>query len=244
MKKIALILALVFMLTVTLVSCGGNYDDGAPDLGNGNPPNNESSGDDDAKSDVQYDRKYMGYTYNIHNGTSIEITAYDFEYSEESDNASEDEEEFETIELIIPDKINGISVTKIGSRAFASNRTLSSVVVPEGVTEIADEAFWFNYCLEGVTLPASLKTLGKRVFNYCPVLKTLEIPEAVTEIPAELCDECLALETLTIGSGVTKIASKAFNNCVSLETLNFNGNASELVVEDGNDAVVELLSAQ
>ncbi len=242
MKKIALLLALVLMLTVTLVSCGGNYDDGAPDLGDDKIPENDDASND-VKADVQYDCKYEAYTYNVHNGKTVEITAYDFDYVGDgaSTAAAKDEEEIETVEITVPDKIDGLPVTKIGSRAFASNNRLAAITIPEGVTEIADEAFWFNDSLESVELPESLKTLGKRVFNYCPALKTLEIPEGVTEIPAELCDECLALETLTIGSAVTKIASKAFNNCIALETVNFDGDVSALTIENGNDALSEIL---
>lgn len=71
-------------------------------------------------------------------------------------------------DVVIPD-----GVTEIGSSAFASCSTLTSVVIPEGVTKIGDKAFNGCYNLTSVTLPATLKTLGKNVLTTAAVWPAL-----------------------------------------------------------------------
>lgn len=229
MKKLALLLILTLALTTVLASCSGNYDEGVA-----TPGTEDGDGTTDGNDiDVKYNLRYEGYTYNIYDDKEIEITKYDFDYVAENDaEALEDEEEeLKTVSLVIPDKINGIAVTKIAQNAFEKNSVLVSVTVPEGVIEIGNEAFWYSSALESVKLPDSLKILGSRVFNYCPVLKSIEIPANITEIPAYLCEENSALESVTFKGAVTKIGKNAFAYCASLKAIDLG--AELVTVEEG-----------
>ncbi|MBP5255399.1 MAG: leucine-rich repeat protein [Lachnospiraceae bacterium] len=58
------------------------------------------------------------------------------------------------------------SVTAIGAYAFARSRTITELVIPEGVTRIGEEAFIYAESLKKVTLPASLKTVERAAFYY------------------------------------------------------------------------------
>lgn len=58
-------------------------------------------------------------------------------------------------DLVIPAKINGKPVTRIGDEAFAGRKGLVGVAIPDGVTWIGDEAF--GYC-KGLT---ELTVMGK-----------------------------------------------------------------------------------
>ena len=49
-------------------------------------------------------------------------------------------------DVVIPEIIFGVKVTKIARDAFYNNKTLTSVVIGDNVTEIPDEAF--RYCAE------------------------------------------------------------------------------------------------
>ena len=66
------------------------------------------------------------------------------------------------INVTIPQEIEGIQITAIGSRAFAS-KGLTSVVLPEGVIKIGTWAFWGN-CLTEIIIPARVTDIGIYAF--------------------------------------------------------------------------------
>ena len=65
--------------------------------------------------------------------------------------------------LLIPEKINGITVNEIGERAFALCN-LTSVVIPEGVKSIGFYAFSSN-SLTSITIPKSVKSVASYAFR-------------------------------------------------------------------------------
>ena len=77
--------------------------------------------------------------------------------------------------LTIPDSLDGIQVTAIGSGAFQWQKTLMKVAVPEGVVSLGDHAFLYCDNLSSVTLPDSLKDIGRNPFAACPVLSVANI---------------------------------------------------------------------
>ena len=75
-----------------------------------------------------------------------------------------------SITLTIPDKINGVSVTAIGDRAFYGLKNLTGVLrLPAAITRIGAEAF-YGTGLSTVYLPASLSACGASAFDSGPVL--------------------------------------------------------------------------
>ena len=73
---------------------------------------------------------------------------------------------------VIPD--DG-SVEIIGTMAFTSAKSITSIVIPEGVKIIDHAAFSGCMELESVTLPDSLEVIESSAFNFCKSLKTLEL---------------------------------------------------------------------
>lgn len=73
---------------------------------------------------------------------------------------------------VIPD--DG-SVEIIGFMAFCSAKSITSIVIPEGVKVIDHAAFRSCMDLESVTLPDSLEIIESSAFNFCKSLKTLEL---------------------------------------------------------------------
>ncbi len=75
-----------------------------------------------------------------------------------------------SITLTIPDKINGVSVTAIGDRAFYGLKNLTGVLrLPAAITRIGAEAF-YGTGLSTVYLPSSLSACGTSAFDSGPVL--------------------------------------------------------------------------
>ncbi len=83
----------------------------------------------------------------------------------------------------IPDKIDGMPVTKIGPTAFYGC-IFTEVAVPEGVTSIGSGAFWHCKSLKKVTLPSTLTTIEGNAFNDCTVLDTIQFPKSLSYIGA------------------------------------------------------------
>lgn len=69
--------------------------------------------------------------------------------------------------VVIPKKIHGKKVTKIGSNAFKTNYYVEKLVIPEGVEEIENMALYDMESLKSISLPSTLKKLSKESgLNY------------------------------------------------------------------------------
>ena len=69
-------------------------------------------------------------------------------------------------DVVIPSKIRGVVVTRIGDSAF-SNRSLRSVIIPYGVTHIGHTAFDLNYStLRFAVVPDSVTDFGIYAFKF------------------------------------------------------------------------------
>lgn len=98
-------------------------------------------------------------------------------------------------DIIIPDEIDGLPVTAIGTDAFRDCTGITSVVIPDSVTSI-----------------------GGSAFRGCTNLKEIDLPDNITSIPGAMCFGCTKLESVTIPNGVVSIGGYAFSGCTSLKT--------------------------
>jgi len=111
-------------------------------------------------------------------------------------------------DIIIPSTIDGIIITTIGDGAF-SNKSLTSVVIPDSVTTIKDWAFHDNQ-LTSVTIPNNITFIGNQAFQKNK-LTSVNIPNNVTHIGIEAFN-LNELTSVTIPDSITLIASGVFAN--------------------------------
>lgn len=143
--------------------------------------------------------------------------------------------------VVIPGKIKGTQVTKIGKNAFLySNMTsvkmpeglktieyqafagcsgLTSVIVPDSVTSIETGAFATCYNLRSITLSKNLKSMGEWVFYICDSLESIVIPRKVTKLEHALFQNCDSLYSVTLPDGLTSIGADAFSGCSLLNDI-------------------------
>ena len=166
--------------------------------------------------------------------------------------------------VVIPSKINGITVETIGHTAFRYS-SVTSVTIPDSVTFISDSAF--AYCssltnisipnsvtaigsfafegctkLESITLPSSLLTISEFLFYDCSQLTTIHIPDSVSSIRTYAFYNCGKLETIRIPVSVTSIGSYAFDDCPSSMTVTYSGSKTQWddnITKGSNNDVLE-----
>jgi len=70
-------------------------------------------------------------------------------------------------EVVLPHELDGYPVACIWERAFKGCRSLTGIVLPEGLEDIAEEAFSHCSSLSRVVIPASVTAIGFDAFEDC-----------------------------------------------------------------------------
>jgi len=128
----------------------------------------------------------------------------------------------------IPDSINGMPVTNIGSYAFYQCVNLTGVIIPNGVTSIGSGAFYNCSALTNVIIPDSVTRIGDYAFASCVRLGDITIPGHVTSIGSYAFSFCSALSVVTIPDSVTSIGSDVFSFCTSLAGVTLPGGITSI----------------
>lgn len=116
----------------------------------------------------------------------------------------------------IPNSVNDIPVTSVSGGAFAGNKTIKTVVLPNCVTQINERMFFQCDNLEGVTIPDSVTSIGRYAFANCSRLKSIVMPNSVKECGDHLFENCVKLESVTLSTGLKVISEAMFKECDSL----------------------------
>ncbi len=118
--------------------------------------------------------------------------------------------------LVIPQQIEGKSVTAIGNDAFYICTNLTSISIPDSVTAIGDTAFFLCESLTSISIPDSVTAIGDWAFSDCTSLTSISIPDSVTSIGYGAFRDCTSLTSISIPASVTSIDGNAFTNCPTL----------------------------
>ena len=120
--------------------------------------------------------------------------------------------------VVIPSKINGVTVETIGHAAFERS-AVTSVTIPDSVTAILDRAFANCSQLTNISIPNSVTSIGFSAFEHCTSLKSITLPSSLNSISEALFSDCSQLTTIHIPDSVLSIQDYAFGNCIRLETI-------------------------
>ena len=107
-------------------------------------------------------------------------------------------------QVVVPNTIKDVPVIFIAHPAFNGNKTVTAVVIMEGIQIIEGEAFKNCTALTSMTLPNSLYRVSAGAFEGCTSLTEIRIP----------------INTLFVGKNV-------FKSCTSLKSVRFEGDAPE-----------------
>lgn len=130
----------------------------------------------------------------------------------------------DVVDLVIPEQIDGYTVTKIAPYAF-KNSGIATVSLPSTIELIGESAFTncsnlqFVYGLENCT---NLKEIKANTFSYCIKLCEVKFPNNIESIGRAAFLECenlryvYGLENCT---KLTEIKDEAFSNCHNLEKI-------------------------
>lgn len=115
-------------------------------------------------------------------------------------------------DVVIPNEINGLTVTGIGDKAF-SYINLTSVTIPESVKTIGAYAFQNNsatYKITSLTIPEGVTSIGESAFSG-NAIADLTLPNNIKFIGGRAFSSN-KLTSLTIPEGITSISENAFSS--------------------------------
>lgn len=115
----------------------------------------------------------------------------------------------EETRVVVPSEINGAPVTAVQDGAFANNREILSVLLPDSVGQIGKEAFFGCTALEEIRLGGAVD-IGERAFYGCGGLKEVTVPRSATTIGKEAFYGCDGLEKIVFEGAARSYGSDAF----------------------------------
>ena len=121
--------------------------------------------------------------------------------------------------LIIPENIDGYTVTAIANCAFQG----TDIVSFEGadtITTIGKYAFQNCKQLQTVVIPNTVTEIGEHCFEYCENLHSINLPSNLKNIKAFTFAECKSIEIMFLPEGIVEIGDAAFYACEYMTSVN------------------------
>lgn len=119
-------------------------------------------------------------------------------------------------DVVIPSEFAGYEIKGIASKAFASNKKITSVVIPSPVEYIGERAFENCTALITVSLPSTVHSIDESAFSGCSVLKNINIPYSTVSIGDDAFRNCTSLKRIVIPYSVESIGSGVLYGCSSV----------------------------
>ena len=125
--------------------------------------------------------------------------------------------------IMIPEKIEGRTVTSIERKAFYENKHITHVSLPDTVTVI--DVFAFHGCtnLLTVDLGYNLHTIGAYAFAQCTSLTGITLPHSLSKMGSNAFEDCKALNSVVIPSSLKDWENNTF----------YGSGLKEVTIENG-----------
>lgn len=144
-------------------------------------------------------------------------------------------------DIIIPNEIEGLPVTKIGGEigngweysAFSGVTYITSVTIPESVTEIGSGAFYGCSRLKSIIIPSSTLRIGNNAFAFCSELTDIELSNGIEFIGDYAFYRCDKLSLIVLPNSIIEIGEQSFANCKNLESIIVSKNNENYCDIDG-----------
>lgn len=107
-------------------------------------------------------------------------------------------------------------LTKIGNYAFYNCQSLTTANIPEGMGSIGNYAFYACRSLTTVNIPEGILLIGDSAFHACKSFTSINIPNSVTAIGLGAFKYCRNIKNITLSNKLTQIKSETFQGCESL----------------------------
>ena len=124
-------------------------------------------------------------------------------------------------ELIIPEKVNGVTVKSIANYLLRNNKDIVSVTMPDTLTSVGIETFRNCSNLKKVVFSKGLKSIDPGAFEECVSLTEVNLPENLVEIRSDAFAGS-GIVKLDLPDSVKSIWQMAFDGCKNLSVLNLN----------------------
>lgn len=142
-------------------------------------------------------QKPVDYEYEVLEDGTASITKYNGWDKEES--------------IVIPDTLDGYTVTSIGRFAFENNQDIKYVEIPDTVNIIQYEAFSDCRSLENILIPEGVNEIEASAFQNCISLKEIILPESLTKLWHMAFYNCEKLEKIELPEELEHLGGNAFN---------------------------------
>lgn len=96
-------------------------------------------------------------------------------------------------------------VTHIGYQAFAGQKTLIKIDIPDNIEVLLPEAFGENHNLRSVSLSKNLRVIEREAFFYCTKLEAIELPSNLRRIESRAFYSCSSLTELHIPENIVSL---------------------------------------
>lgn len=122
--------------------------------------------------------------------------------------------------VVIPSKIDGVTVSGIKMDCFTGNQKITSVSIPSTISSKIS----FKNCknLKSVQLSEKMTIISNNMFYGCSSLKSVSIPKDTTEIKTNAFYGCTSLRTMSIPDKVENIGEYAFYNCKKIRSISIS----------------------
>lgn len=138
--------------------------------------------------------------------------------------------------LVVPEKIDGKTVTMLARGAFYDKTSLKSITLPKTLTYIKGCAFWGCTSLENIVIPNGVTTIEEYAFAECASLSSVTIPKSVTAIGDRLF---FNVSDVTVYGYKNSEAETYVSNYYPQDNIKFVAIDEQLVKGDANgDGVV------